>query len=54
MIAAFAKFILSGLVGLIILLLIIEWAVGCGETYTDSKGVVHANTCFLINQSKGK
>jgi hypothetical protein len=27
---------------------LIEWAVGCGETYIDSKGVTHANECVLI------
>ena len=32
--------------------LIVEWASGCGETYTDSKGVVHENACFLIIRSK--
>ena len=31
--------------------LIVEWASGCGETYTDSKGVVHENACFLIIRS---
>jgi hypothetical protein len=27
--------------------LMLEWAVGCGETYTDSKGKVHANECIV-------
>jgi hypothetical protein len=27
---------------------IIEWAVGCGETYTDSQGVEHQNECVFI------
>jgi hypothetical protein len=27
---------------------LVEWAVGCGETYTDSKGMTHANECVLI------
>lgn len=41
--------LVQGLVGIAILglflLLIIEWASGCGETYTDSKGKVHINEC---------
>ena len=41
--------LVQGLVGIAILglflLLIIEWASGCGETYTDSKGVTHINEC---------
>lgn len=28
--------------------LMVEWAVGCGETYTDAKGVTHVNTCVFI------
>ena len=28
---------------------LLEWAVGCGETYTDSKGVTHSNECVFIN-----
>jgi hypothetical protein len=27
--------------------LLVEWVVGCGETYTDSKGKVHANECIV-------
>jgi hypothetical protein len=26
--------------------LLAEWAAGCGETYTDSKGKVHINECI--------
>lgn len=29
----------------LILFMVIEWASGCGETYTDSKGKVHINEC---------
>ena len=36
------------LIGIVGALLIIEWAVGCGETYTDSKGVTHANDCVFL------
>jgi hypothetical protein len=27
---------------------LIEWAVGCGETYTDANGVTHAYECVII------
>jgi hypothetical protein len=27
---------------------LLEWMAGCGETYTDSKGVRHANECIFI------
>lgn len=31
-------------------LFVMEWMAGCGETYTDSKGVVHQNECLFINK----
>lgn len=30
--------------------LLAEWAVGCGETYIDSKGGVHENGCVVIRK----
>jgi hypothetical protein len=29
---------------------LLEWMAGCGETYTDSKGVQHANECLFIDR----
>jgi hypothetical protein len=29
-------------------LILVEWMAGCGETYTDSKGKVHQETCVLV------
>ena len=29
-------------------LLVVEWMVGCGETYVDSKGVRHPYECLFI------
>ena len=40
-----AQGILGVAVLALILFMVIEWASGCGETYTDSKGVVHINEC---------
>ena len=37
--------IIIGIVGALIL---VEWMVGCGETYTDSKGVTHQETCVFV------
>jgi len=31
----------------------LEWASGCGETYTDSKGKVHIGECMLDTPKKG-
>jgi hypothetical protein len=46
-----ALWILQGIIGAVIALagavLLIEWMAGCGETYTDSKGNVHANGCVF-------
>ncbi len=33
-------------------IVILEWMVGCGETYIDSKGVRHANECIIIPQPR--
>lgn len=38
------------LVATAINLLLIEWLAGCGESYTDYKGVVHINKCVFINK----
>lgn len=39
-------------VGVFMAFMVLEWAVGCGETYVDSKGVRHANECLFLNQHK--
>jgi hypothetical protein len=33
--------------GVTIAILLAEWAVGCGETYTDARGVSHKNACLF-------
>lgn len=48
------KLVIEVTIGLIIATftaaMFLEWAVGCGESYTDAKGVVHINECiFLVN-----
>ena len=34
-------------IGLLMTVFLLEWMVGCGETYTDSKGVRHAYECIF-------
>lgn len=40
------------LIGIVGAFLVIEWMVGCGETYIDSKGVTHSNECVFISINK--
>jgi hypothetical protein len=50
---ALGMWILQGLVGAAMiaffLFMFLEWAAGCGESYTDSKGKVHINECIWIS-----
>jgi hypothetical protein len=32
----------------LIALVLVEWAVGCGETYTDAQGVEHIGECVVL------
>lgn len=34
------------------LIVLIEWAVGCGETYVDAQGERHAYQCVFVPQSQ--
>jgi hypothetical protein len=34
----------TGLMGIVA----VEWAAGCGETYTDAQGIEHQNECVFI------
>lgn len=35
-------------------IILVEWVVGCGETYTDAAGVRHQNECAFIPQPRSK
>jgi hypothetical protein len=52
MLKKFGMFLLQGVVGLAFIvggaLFLVEYMAGCGETYTDSKGIVHNNECIFI------
>jgi len=43
---------LATLIGTALALLIMEWMVGCGETYIDSKGVSHKYACLFLSLDK--
>lgn len=38
--------------GVLMPIFLIDWMAGCGETYTDSTGKVHAHECVFIPTSK--
>jgi hypothetical protein len=40
------------LLGALLALVLIEWAAGCGETYTDANGVTHQNECVFLELKK--
>lgn len=44
----------QALIGLVLLgfmvLMIAEWASGCGESYVDAKGKTHVNKCLFIKK----
>jgi hypothetical protein len=39
---------------LLLAVMLMEWMVGCGESYVDSKGVTHLNECLFINRGNNK
>ena len=41
-------------IGLVITVLLMEWMVGCGESYVDSKGERHQYACVFFNQGEAK
>jgi hypothetical protein len=43
---------LASLIGIALALLLMEWMVGCGETYIDSKGVSHKHACLFLGLDK--
>ena len=49
----FAIWLIQGLIGLVfvlfMLLVLVEWMAGCGETYIDAKGVRHQHECIFLN-----
>jgi hypothetical protein len=50
---AVGLWILQGLIGAALIaffvFMFLEWAAGCGESYTDSKGKVHITECLWVS-----
>ena len=44
------KLTLIALIGSSMALIVVEWAVGCGETYIDSTGTTRPIQCVFINR----
>lgn len=44
--------LLALLIGIAFAILLMEWMVGCGETYIDSKGVSHKHACLFLSLDK--
>ena len=42
---ALAVIAFTGLMGIVL----VEWAAGCGETYTDANGVEHKYECLILD-----
>jgi hypothetical protein len=40
---------LALIIGVAMAILLMEWMVGCGETYIDSKGVSHKYACMFLD-----
>jgi hypothetical protein len=40
--------LMSFLIAAVFVIIFIEWAAGCGESYIDSKGIHHSNQCIII------
>lgn len=39
-------FLVLYIIAVFVLFMLINWSLGCGETYTDAAGVVHAGECW--------
>lgn len=48
------NFLVIFVFGVLFSVFLVEWAVGCGEYYIDSRGNVIANECVFIDFPKGK
>lgn len=42
------KMLLALALGLLMAVFLLEWMVGCGETYVDAKGERHEHQCLFI------
>ena len=50
-VARWLSYVISVIVVAVLMaVFLLEWMAGCWETYTDSKGVQHANECLFIDR----
>jgi hypothetical protein len=42
------EIIIIGLLTALMALLLVEWAIGCGQPYTDAQGVEHIGQCWVL------
>lgn len=45
--------LLSAALLIFFVILLGEWAAGCGESYVDAKGNTHVGECIFIDKFKG-
>lgn len=43
-----AQVVVTSLISAFFVIMFIEWAAGCGESYIDNKGIHHSNECIII------
>ncbi len=46
------EFLLLCLGAVLMAVIVLEWFAGCGESYTDSKGVRHKHECLFLDLHK--
>lgn len=50
----FAVWLIQGLLSaallILFLVLVAEWAAGCGESYVDAKGKTHVGKCIFLDR----
>lgn len=45
-----AYYLIGVLLALWLAVLMLEWAVGCGESYEDAQGKIHIQDCVFIDK----
>ena len=48
MIRAIFTVLVAAIIALFFAIILAEWAVGCGETFTDSRGITHQIECLFV------
>lgn len=48
MLKAIIEFVLGIAILIVLAMLMLEWVVGCGESYEDAQGKTHIQDCIFI------